>query len=75
MLLESLITEHLPAVASSQSSLLLRPAGRAASRLRARLVAEATDDPELLRRAQEDLDDMKHSMSAERMRSGAQPIF
>lgn len=53
----------------------LPPTGRGAARLRARLAAKATDDPEEIRKAQEELDEMKRSMNAERQRSGAEQIF
>jgi hypothetical protein len=73
-LLESLVTEYLPPVGTTVG-VVFPPTGRAAARLRARLAAEATDDPETIRQAQEALDAMKRSMNAERQRSGAEPIF
>lgn len=71
--LESLVTQYLPPVESAQN--VFPPTGRAANRLRARLVAEATDDPETIREAQEALDEMKRSMNEERHRSGAESLF
>lgn len=72
--LETLVTQYLPSTETSVSA-MFPPTGRAAARLRARLAAEATDDPETIRKAQDALDDMKRSMNAERQRSGAEPIF
>ena len=74
-ILEGLVVEYLPPVESPSSAVQLRPPGRAAQRLRDRLVAEATDDPQEIQSAQESLDEMKRSMNAERTRSGAEPIF
>lgn len=71
--LESLVTEYLPSI--DPAATLFPATGRAAGRLRARLAAEATDDPEAIREAQEALDEMKRSMNAERESSGAEPVF
>ena len=56
-------------------SVVFSPPGRAATHLRARILNEATDDPETISRAQAELDEMKRNMNEERRRSGAQPIF
>jgi len=74
-LLEKMVTEHLPTEEWSAGLLSYPPPGRAAERLRKRLATEATDDPELIREAQESIDDMKRAMNAERRRAGAEPIF
>ena len=73
-LLERLVEQHLTAASPSAASLVFPSAGRAAGRLRARLEAEATDDPDAIREDREALDEMKHSMNAERIRSGAEPL-
>ena len=54
---------------------IFAPTARAAVYLKSRLQAEATDDPEEIRQAQADLDEMKNTLNAERSRSGAAPIF
>ena len=59
---------------TEQATLLANPAERAA-RLRARIVDEAPKNAEEVREAQEELDEMKRNMNAERIRSGAEPIF
>ena len=73
-LLEILVTEYLPSVETSPT-ISLPATGRAAARLRQRLAAEATEDPETIRLAEVALEEMKQSMNAERLRSGAGPIF
>jgi len=61
--------------APSGLTITLPPTGRYAARLSERLAAEASDDPEEIRQAQEDLDEMMRRMNEERIRSGAEPIF
>lgn len=61
--------------APSGLTITLPPTGRYAARLSERLAAEATNDPEEIRKAQEELDEMMRSMNEERIRSGAEPIF
>ena len=51
------------------------PVSEVIAYLQARLHDEATDDPEKILAAQQELDEMKQSMNAERFRSGAEPIF
>ena len=73
--LANLVKDHLSPIASSSGYSQFPPTGRAAPWIRARLAAEATDDPEEIRKDQEELDEMKRSMNEERLRSGAEPIF
>jgi hypothetical protein len=74
-LLELLVKEHLPPISAASESVSFPPTGRAAVRLQARLIHEKTDDPEVIRIAQDSLDEMKRSMNAGRVLSGAEEIF
>jgi len=56
-------------------TIVFPPPGRGAAYLRARLAEEATDDPEEIRKAQEELDEFKRSMNATRKEGGAQLLF
>ena len=60
---------------SIHNSVILPPTGRAVAYLRQRIESERTSDPNALRQAQEELDEMKQNMNAERQRSGAEPVF
>ena len=51
------------------------PPGRAVAYLVARLRDEATDDPEEIRQAQEELDEIRRNLNAERALGGAEPIW
>jgi hypothetical protein len=51
------------------------PTGRAAAYLQRRLDTEATDDPEINRKADEGFEELKRNLNEERLRAGAEAIF
>jgi len=61
-----LITEHLPPAAPEDATVAL---------LTRWLEEDATDDPEEIRKAQEELDGFKRAMNAERERAGARRLY
>lgn len=73
--LRVIILEETPNSNGTQRATLLATPAERAARLLARIVDEAPKNAEELREAQEELDEMKQNMNAERIRSGAEPIF
>ena len=59
------MTEHLPPAESDH-----KPHGTAADLLRGWLRDEATDDPAQIQKAQEELDEFKRNINANRMATG-----
>jgi len=66
-LVRKLVTEHLPPVHDENAASI--------ALLQAWLAEDATDDPEELRQAREELEAFKAGMNAERERAGARRLY
>lgn len=72
--IHSVLAEHLP-FAPETAPLPLRPRGTAAALLRRWREEDATDDPEEIRRAEEDLAELKRNLNANRAATGERLPF
>ncbi len=69
-LVRELVVEHLPSISHAQEE-----QDPTIALLQSWLDEDATDDPEEIRRAQEELDAFKQALNAERERAGARRIY
>lgn len=73
--IHSVLAEHLPFAPTETALLPLRPRGTAAALLRRWMEEDATDDPEVIRRAEEDLAELKRNLNANRAATGERLPF
>ncbi len=73
--IRSVLAEHLPFAPTKTVALPLRPRGTAAALLRRWREEDATDDPEVTRRAEEDLAELKRNLNANRVATGERLPF
>jgi len=73
-LARELVTEHLP-LETEKKSVESRHDDPTVALLQSWLEEDATDDPEEIRKDQEDLDEFKQAINAERDRAGSRRIY
>ncbi len=71
--IHSVLAEHLPFAPTETAP--LRPRGTAAALLRRWLEEDATDDPEVIRQAEENLAELKRNLNANRAATGERLTF
>ena len=72
---KKLVTEHLPPIHADAVPVVDEENAAAIAQLRAWVKEEATDDPEKIREAETDLNELLQDLNRNRVESGERPLF